>query len=127
MRGNVPFTCTMVSICVNHFPVKFVQNLHEICTKFTCTANAHVCWHMAVNMNYVQILREFNEHFSTLLVELSCHGTMIPGGCDEQYSCSGDIQMFVSVTLLHSALFSMSTMPCSIACKALGPFHIVRS
>ena len=38
MRGTMPFTCTMESICVNHFRAKFTQNSHElrIHNGFTC-------------------------------------------------------------------------------------------
>ena len=38
MPGSMPFTHTMVSICVNHFRVKFAQNSQEIHihSRFTC-------------------------------------------------------------------------------------------
>ena len=35
--------------------------LREISTKFTSTAYSHVCWHVAVNMNFTRNWCEFNE------------------------------------------------------------------
>ena len=66
MRGGLPFTCTMVSICVNHFRAKFVRNWREIREKFTTTTYSHVCWHVIVNVNFVQISHEFCAKFASI-------------------------------------------------------------
>ena len=39
---------------------KFAPNSHENRTKFVSTAESHECWHVALNVNFVRISREFN-------------------------------------------------------------------
>ena len=43
MRGTMPFTFTMVSICVNNFRAKLGRISHEIRTKFTTKTDLYVC------------------------------------------------------------------------------------
>ena len=52
---------------------------------------------------------------------------MIPGGCDEQYSCSADIQPFVPVNHIAFYFVQHVPMPRGTASKAPSPFHIVPS
>ena len=47
-----------------HYGIRLCEPfLCEIRAKFTTTVDSHVCWHVAVNVNFVRISREFNEHF----------------------------------------------------------------